>query len=186
MAVVATQLKRGLCIDFNGEKGIIVHLEHRTPGKGNALVMATVRSFQTGKTKDIRFASSDKVEVVSAERQNLEFNYSDLSGCHFMDPETFEMVTLPADMLEPYQGLLIENLPCVVFFVDGKAVTVELASSVDLKVVQAPEGLKGDTANNPTKTVRLETGLEVQAPLFVKEGDVLKINTETKKYMSRV
>lgn len=186
MAVVATQLKRGQCIDFNGEKGIVTHIEHRTPGKGNALVMATVRSFQTGKTKDIRFASSDKVEVVSAERQKLEFNYSDHEGCHFMDPATYEMVTLNAEMVANYEGLLIENLPCEVLFLDGKAITVELAASVDLKVVEAPEGLKGDTANNPTKAVKLETGLEVQAPLFIKEGDVLRINTETKKYMSRV
>jgi elongation factor P len=186
MAVVATQLRKGECIDFNGEKGIVTHIEHRTPGKGNALIMATVRSFRSGKTKDIRFASSDKVEVLSAERQTLEFNYSDHEGCHFMDPGTYEMVVLNEDMLKDYDGLLIENLPCEVFFVEGRAVTVELPSSVDLKVVEAPEGRKGDTANNPTKAVKLETGLEVQAPLFIKEGDVLRINTETKKYMSRV
>ena len=82
--------------------------------------------------------------------------------------------------------MLIENLPCHVFVVEGQPVSVELPSSVDLKVVDAPEGRKGDTANNPTKTVQLESGLEVQAPLFIKEGDVLRINTETKKYMSRV
>lgn len=186
MAVVATQLKRGECIEFNGERGIVTHIEHRTPGKGNALIMATVRSFRTGKTKDIRFASSDKVDVVSAERQALEFNYSDQEGCHFMDPDTFEMVVVNAALVSEYEGLLIENLPCHVFVVEGQPVSVELPSSVDLKVVDAPEGRKGDTANNPTKTVQLESGLEVQAPLFIKEGDVLRINTETKKYMSRV
>lgn len=186
MAIVATQLKRGHCIDVNGEKGMITNVEHRTPGKGNALIMATVRSFQSGKSKDVRFASSDKVEVLSAERQTLEFNYSDQTGSHFMDPNTYEMTTLSPELLKDYDGLLIENLTCEVFFVDDRPVSVELPSSVDLRVVESPEGKKGDTANNPTKTVQLETGLEVQAPLFVKEGDVLRINTETKKYMSRV
>ncbi|MEM0968008.1 MAG: elongation factor P [Verrucomicrobiota bacterium] len=186
MAVVATQLKRGQCIDYKGEKGIVMHLEHRTPGKGNALIMATIRSFQSGKTKDIRFASGDKVEVVNADRQKLEFNYDDQEGYHFMDPNTYEMITLNADLLADYEGLLIENLVCEILFLEGKAVSIELPSSVDLKVIQAAEGLRGDTANNPTKPAKLETGLEIQVPLFVKEGDVLKVSTETKKYMSRV
>lgn len=185
MAVVATQLKKGQCIEVNGEKGIVTRVEHRTPGKGNALVMATVRSFQSGKTKDIRFASSDKVEVLSAELQTLEFSYSDQSGCHFMNPGTFEMITLNASLLRDFQGLLVENLACEVFFIEGAAVSVELPASVDLKVVEVAASAKNDLAN-PTKTVKLETGLEVQAPLFVKEEDVLRISTETKKYLSRV
>jgi len=186
MAVVATQLKRGQCIDYKGEKAIVMHIEHRTPGKGNALIMATVRSFQSGKTKDIRFASGDKVEIVNADRQKLEFNYQDQEGYHFMDPNTYDMVTLQPEMLADYEGLITENLPCEVLFLDGKAVSVELPSSVDLEVVRAPEGIKGDTANNPTKVVELETGLEVQVPLFIKEGDVLRISTDEKKYVSRV
>jgi elongation factor P len=186
MAVVATQLKRGHCIEYKGEQGVVVHLEHRTPGKGNALVMATVRSFATGKTKDIRFASSDKVDVLSMERQTLEFNYEDQEGFHFMNPTTFEMVTVSPALLEDSRQLLTENLACDLLLVEDKIVSVELPASVELKVVEAAEGMKGDTANNPTKPAKLETGLEVQVPLFVKEGDVLKISTETKKYLSRV
>ena len=162
------------------------HLEHRTPGKGNALIMATIRSFQTGKTKDIRFASGDKVEIVNTDRQKLEFSYNDQSGYHFMDLNTYETITFDASMVEGKEQLLIENLECEVLFLDGVAVEIELPPNVELKVVEAAEGLKGDTANNPTKPAKLETGLEVQVPLFVKEGDVLKVSTEDKKYVSRV
>ncbi|MBU6300146.1 MAG: elongation factor P [Verrucomicrobia bacterium] len=185
MAVVATQLKKGQCIEYKGEQGLVIGLEHRTPGKGNALVMATIRSFASGRTKDIRFASSDKVDVLSLERVTLEFNYADAEGFHFMDPNTFEMTTLSPALLEGNEQLLTENLACDILYVEDKPVSVELPSSVELKVVEAAEGMKGDTANNPTKPAKLETGLEVQVPLFVKEGDVLKISTETKKYMSR-
>ncbi|MEM1293975.1 MAG: elongation factor P [Verrucomicrobiota bacterium] len=186
MAIVATNLKKGQCIDYKGEKGVVLNLEHRTPGKGNALIMATVRSFASGKTKDIRFASGDKVELVNADRQKLEFNYNDQEGYHFMDANTYEMVTLDASLLEGSELLLTENLECEVLFLDGTAVSVELPPSVELKVIEAAEGLKGDTANNPSKPAKVETGLEIQVPLFVKEGDVLKINTEDKKYVGRL
>ncbi len=186
MAIVATNLKRGQCISYKGETGVVLHIEHRTPGKGNALIMATIRSFQSGKTKDIRFASGDKVDVVNADRQKLEFSYNDQEGYHFMDPNTYETVTLQEDLLEGSTQYLKENLQVEVLFLEGKAVSVELPPSVDLKVTQAAEGLKGDTANNPTKPATLETGVEVQVPLFIKEGDMLRISTETGKYMSRV
>lgn len=186
MAIVATNLRKGQCIEYKGEKGLVLHLEHRTPGKGNALIMATVRSFSTGKTKDIRFASGDKVDIVNADRQKLEFNYNDQEGYHFMDPNTYEMVTLNAELLEGSELLLTENLPCEVLFLDAIPVTVELPASVELEVTEAAEGLKGDTANNPTKPAKLQTGLEIQVPLFVKEGDIVKVNTEDKKYVGRV
>ncbi|MFT5468307.1 MAG: elongation factor P [Verrucomicrobiales bacterium] len=185
MAIVATKLNKGQCIEYKGEKGIVMHIEHRTPGKGNALIMATIRSFQTGKTKDIRFASGEKVDIVNTERQKLEFSYHDQEGYHFMDA-SFDTITFQPAMLEGSEDLLKETMEVEVLFLDGKAMTIELPASVDLEVTEAAEGLKGDTANNPTKPATLETGLEVQVPLFVKPGDVLRINTETKKYMSRV
>ena len=186
MAVVATNLRKGQCIEYKGEQGVVKHIEHRTPGKGNALIMATIRSLQTGKTKDIRFASGEKVEIVNMDRQKLEYSYNDQEGYHFMDPNTYESTALQPEMLEGMTDLLTENMEVEVMFIDGKAVSVELPSSVDLKVVEAAEGLKGDTANNPTKPAKVETGREVQVPLFVKEGDVIRISTETGKYMSRV
>ncbi len=185
MATVATNLKRGQCIKYNNEIGIVTGLEHRTPGKGNALVMATIRSFNSGKTKDIRFASSDKVEIVQSERQKLEFSYSDQTGYHFMDATTYDTVTFQEAFIEDSKDLLIDGLAVEVLFVDGKAVTIELPSNIELEVTESAPGVKGDTATAATKEAVLQTGLRIQVPLFVNPGDRIKVSSEDKKYVSR-
>jgi len=185
MAIVATNLKKGQCIKYEGDRGLVLNLEHRTPGKGNALIMATIRSFQTGKTKDIRFASSEKVDIVETDRQKLEFSYSDPSGYNFMDLTTYETIVLPEELIGDSKGFMKEGQEVEVLFLEGDAVSIALPASVVLKVVESSEGIKGDTANNPTKPAKLETGVTVQVPLFVKEGDDLKINTEDGSYVGR-
>lgn len=185
MAIVATQLKRGQCISYNNELGIVTGTEHRTPGKGNALVMATVRSFKTGKTKDIRFASSDKVEIVQSERQKLEYSYHDQVGYHFMDPATFDTVTFQEEFIEDSKDLLIDGITVEVLFVDGKAVTIELPSNIELEVTESAPGVKGDTATAATKEATLQTGLRIQVPLFINPGDRIRVSSEDKKYVSR-
>ena len=99
MAIVATNLKRGQCIQYEGERGVVLGLEHRTPGKGNALIAATIRSFKTGKTKTIRFASSEKVDIVDTDRQKLEFSYSEPGTYHFMDPTTYDTIGIDEDFV---------------------------------------------------------------------------------------
>ncbi len=185
MATVATNLKRGQCINYKGETGIVLGLEHRTPGKGNALIMATIRSFQTGKTKDIRFASSDKVEVVHSERQKLEFSYSDQVGYHFMDTTTYDTITLQKEFIGDNVLLLIDGLEVEVLQVDGKPVAIELPSNIELEVTESAPGVKGDTATAATKEATLETGLRVQVPLFVGPGDKIKVSSEDRKYVGR-
>ena len=185
MAIVATQLKRGQCISYNNELGIVTGTEHRTPGKGNALVMATVRSFKTGKTKDIRFASSDKVEIVQSERQKLEYSYHDQVGYHFMDPSTFDTVTFQEEFIEDSKDLLIDGITVEVLFVDGKAVTIELPSNIELEVTESAPGVKDDTATAATKEATLQTGLRIQVPLFINPGDRIRVSSEDKKYVSR-
>lgn len=186
MAIVATQLKKGQCIKYQGELGIVLGIEHRTPGKGNALIMATIRSFQSGKTKDIRFASGDKVDTVAAERQKLEYSYSDQTGHHFMDPQTYETVTLDGALMEDYQQMLTDGLEVEVLFIEGKAVSLDMPANVELTVTISPPGVKGDTANAATKEAEVETGLRLQVPLFINEGDRIKVDTRTGKYVSRV
>jgi elongation factor P len=185
MAVVATKLRRGQAIRVKGDTGIILELVHRTPGKGNALIMATVRSFGNGRTKDIRFTPGEKVEVLMIERLKLEFSYQDGSSFFFVDPESFETVELPATMLDEVKDLITENTVCEVIQLDGQAVSVELPATVDLKVTETAEGLRGDTVNNPQKPATLETGKVVQVPLFIKTGEVLSIDTRTGKYLGR-
>lgn len=185
MATVATNLKRGQCINYKGETGIVLGLEHRTPGKGNALIMATIRSFNSGKTKDIRFASSDKVEIVQSERQTLEFSYKDQAGYHFMDTTTYDTITFQEEFVDDAKDLLTDALEVEVLFVDGKAVTIELPSNVELEVTESAPGVKGDTATAATKEAVLETGLIVQVPLFIGPGDKIKVSSEDKKYAGR-
>jgi len=186
MAVVATQIKKGQCFQYNGEKLIVLDIDHRTPGKGNAIILVNCRSLQSGKTKTIRFASSDKVDIVTVDRQKLEYSYTDGTGYFFMNPETYDTIELHGDLLEDVKDLLTENLAIDVLFIEGRAMTVDPPPQVELEVTDSSEGIKGDTANNPQKPATLETGLEVQVPLFVKPGDRLKIDTRTKKYVSRV
>jgi len=184
-SIVATNVKRGQCIKYEGETGIVLNLDHRTPGKGNALIAATIRSFQSGKTKSIRFASSDKVEIVETDRQKLEFSYSDPSGYHFMDMNTYDTLTLDKELIGDNKDYLTEGMMTEILFIEGKPVTADVPAVVELTVTESSEGIKGDTANNPTKPAKLETGLIVQVPLFVKPGDKLKINTTDRSYSGR-
>ncbi len=185
MAIVATKLNRGQCIKYDGDMGVVLNIEHRTPGKGNALIAATIRSFQSGKTKTIRFSSSEKVEIVETDRQKLEFSYVDPSGFNFMDLNTYETITLPGELVGDSKNYMKEGQDVEVLFIEGSAVSLTLPITVELEVTESSEGIKGDTANNPTKPAVLQTGISVQVPLFIKPGDTLKINTADGSYVGR-
>ena len=185
MAIVATNLKRGQCIKYEGDRGVVLGLEHRTPGKGNALIAATIRSFNSGKTKTIRFASSEKVDIVETDRQKLEFSYAEPGMLHFMDMQTYETTGFTDDFVGDAKNFIKEGQEVEILFVEGNAVSIDLPSSVELEVTESSEGIKGDTANNPTKPATLETGVTIQVPLFVKPGDILKVSTEDCSYLGR-
>jgi len=185
MATVATNLKRGQCIKYEGDRGIVLGLEHRTPGKGNALIAATIRSFNTGKTKTIRFSSSEKVDIVDTERKKLEFSYSEPGTYHFMDMQTFETTSLDGAFVGDAKNFLTEGQEVEVLFIEDSAVSIDLPSTVELEITDSSEGIKGDTANNPTKPATLSTGLVVQVPLFCKPGDRIKVSTEESTYLGR-
>jgi len=185
MAIVATKLNKGQCIKYEGDMGVVLGIEHRTPGKGNALIAATIRSINSGNKKTIRFASSEKVEIVETQRQKLEYSYSDPSGAHFMDLVTYETITLNESLIEDVKDYLKDGQAVEILFIEGNPVTVSLPSVVELKITESSEGIKGDTANNPTKPATLETGVTVQVPLFVKPEDTVKINTEDGSYVGR-
>lgn len=163
----------------------MLDVQHRTPGNLRAFVQAIIRYINTGKSADVRFGSTDKVELVDVSRTQLEFSYKDNSGFHFMDPETYDTITLNENLLGEAKDYLVENLKVDVLYTEGRAVQVELPSSVQLKVVEAPEGLRGDTASNVTKPAILETGKSVNVPLFINEGELIKIDTRTGAYMGR-
>lgn len=181
----ANDLRKGQAIKYNGNTAIVLDVQHRTPGNLRAFVQAIIRYINTGKSADVRFGSTDKIELVDIHRNTLEFSYKDNSGYHFMDPSSYETVTLDEHLLADAKGYLVENLSVEVLHVEGKAVQVELPASVNLKVVEAPEGLRGDTASNVTKPAVLESGKTVNVPLFIREGETVKIDTRTGNYMGR-
>ncbi|MDQ6913447.1 MAG: elongation factor P [Verrucomicrobiota bacterium] len=181
----ANDLRKGQAIKYNGNVAIVLDVQHRTPGNLRAFVQAIIRYINTGKSADVRFGSTDKIELIDVSRDTLEFSYKDNSGYHFMNPETYETITLNDNLLGDAKEYLVENLKVEVLSTEGRPVQVELPSSVQLKVIEAPEGLRGDTASNVTKPAILETGKTVNVPLFIQEGETIKIDTRTGNYMGR-
>lgn len=181
----ANDLRKGMAIKYNGNTAIVLEVHHRTPGNLRAFVQAIIRYINTGKSADVRFGSTDKVELVDIERKQLEFSYKDRNGYHFMDSETFETITLHENLIGAAKDYLVENLSVQVLYAQGKPMQIELPASVSLKIVESPEGLRGDTASNVTKPAVLETGKTINVPLFIKEGEAVKIDTRTGNYMGR-
>jgi len=181
----ANDLRKGMCIRYNGNVAIVLEVMHRTPGNLRAFVQAIIRYIGTGKSADVRFGSTDKVETVDMQRTPLEFSYKDHQGYHFMDPQSYETISLNEDLLREAKDYLVENLKVDVLYVEGKAAQVELPSSVLLKVKESAEGVRGDSANNVLKPATLETGKIVNVPLFIREGETVKIDTRTGTYMGR-
>jgi len=181
----ANDLRRGMAISYNGDVAVVLDSQHRTPGNLRAFVQATLRSIRTGKSSDVRFSSTEKIEVVPLTTKKMEFSYKDAEDYVFSDPETYETVTLPPELVGGAKNYLIENATVTVTFVEDKAVQIELPPSVVLTVADAPDGIRGDSANNVQKPVLMETGISIQVPLFIKTGEKLKIDTRTGKYMER-
>ncbi|RYD79612.1 MAG: elongation factor P [Verrucomicrobiaceae bacterium] len=181
----ANDLRKGMCIRYNGNPAIVLEVMHRTPGNLRAFVQVIIRYIGTGKSADIRFGSTDKVDQIEVERKKLEFSYKDNTGFHFMDPESYETISFDADFIGDAKEYLVENLSVEVLYVEGKAANLELPSSVILTVTESAEGVRGDSANNVQKPATLETGKIINVPLFIKEGEKVKISTVTGDYMGR-
>jgi elongation factor P len=174
-----------MAISYNGDITVVLDCQHRTPGNLRAFVQATLRSIRTGKSSDVRFSSTERIEVVPLSTRRMEFSYKDGQDFVFTDPETFETTTLTPEFVGDTSNYLVENAPVTVTFVEEKAISIELPPSVVLLVKDAPEGVRGDSANNVMKPVTMETGIILQVPLFIKSGERIKIDTRTGKYMER-
>ena len=181
----ANDLRRGMAINYNGDICVVLDFQHRTPGNLRAFLQASLRSIRTGKSSDIRLSSTEKIEAVPMMTTKMEYSYKDGADYVFTDPENYETVTLAAELVGDAKNYLVENGEVTVTFVEEKAVTVEIPASVTLTVTDAPEGIRGDSANNVQKAVICETGITVQAPLFIKTGEKIRIDTRTGKYMER-
>jgi elongation factor P len=144
-----------------------------------------MRNLRYGKALDQRFASTDTIEVLPTDRRTLEFSYADRDAYAFIDPTTFDQIELSAQTLGDLKNYLTAGVKVDVLFVDEKPLTVELPSAVNLKVIESADGIRGDTTSNVQKPAKLETGLMIQVPLFVKEGETVRVSTSDGSYMGR-
>jgi elongation factor P len=181
----ANDLRKGQVIKFNGEPHLVMETQHRTPGNLRAFVQVKMRNLRYGKSLEQRFNSPDPVEVLPTDRRTLEFSYADRDTYSFMDPETFETFELSAAMIGDAKYYLVANGKAEVLFINDSPVTIDLPSAVNLKIVESPEGVKGDTASNVQKPAKTETGLVVQVPLFIKEGEIIRVSTMDGSYLGR-
>ena len=183
--IASTQLRPGMVIKFNNELYSIFSVNHRTPGNLRGFVQAKMRNLRSGTMMEHRFSSEDKVEKAMLDEQEMEYLYDDGEYYYFMNTETYEQMHLMKDLLGDATQYLIPQLKVAVEFYEGKAISVELPATVDLMVVETEPGLKGATVSNVTKPAKMETGLMVQVPPFITEGEKIRVNTSDGSYQER-
>ncbi len=183
--ISATQLRPGMVIKFNNELYSIFSVTHRTPGNLRGFVQARMRSLRTGSMTEHRFSSEDRVEKALLEEHEMEYLYDDGEYFYFMNTETFDQMHLMKDLLGDATQFLTPQLHVKVEFYEGNPISVELPATVDLKVVETEPGLKGASVSNVTKPAKLETGLVVQVPPFITEGERIRVSTTEGTYQER-
>jgi elongation factor P len=186
MQYSTAEFRKGLKIELDGDPMVIVEFQHVKPGKGGAFVRTRLKSLISGRVLEKTFRSGEKVDVPDLEDKNMVYLYSDDSGYHFMDNETYEQMVMTKDHIGTALGYLKENVAIDVLFHNKKPIGVEIPSFMDLTVVETVPGIRGNTVSGATKPAKLETGATVQVPLFINEGDVIKVDTRTGDYIERV
>jgi elongation factor P len=179
--------RNGMVLDLDGVLWTITYFQHVKPGKGGAFVRTKLKNVLTGQVVDKTFRAGEKVTDVRLERRPVNYSYTDGQLYYFMDKETFEMIPISGDLIgEDQLQYLKENMECEGLVHDGKVIMVDLPDFVELEVTKTDPGVRGDTAQGGSKPATLETGAEVQVPLFVEEGDILRVDRREDKYLERV
>jgi elongation factor P len=178
-------MRPGMVIKYNNELYSVFSVNHRTPGNLRGFVQAKMRSLRTGSMTENRFSSEEKVEKAIMDEQEMEYLYDDGEYYYFMNTETYEQMHLMKDLLGDATSYLIPQLKVSVEFYEGKPISVELPATVDMLVVETEPGMRGATVSNVTKPAKLETGLVVQVPAFITEGEKIRVNTAEGTYQER-
>jgi elongation factor P len=186
MIVDTTEFRKGLRIIQDDEPFTIVEFQHVKPGKGGAFVRTRLKSLITGNVLDKTFRSGDKMEVPDVEEKQMQFLYKEGTQHHFMDEATYDQIFIEEENLGDAKNYLKDGMVITVLFYKGRTIGVDIQNFVTLTITQTEPGIKGDTAQNATKPAVLETGYTVQVPLFVEEGDKVKVDTRTGQYIERV
>jgi elongation factor P len=185
MQVSTAEFKKGLRIVFDGQPYAIVDFQHVKPGKGGAFVRTKLKHMKQGRVIDNTFRSGEKVELVDFEEKHMQYLYRD-DRYHFMDTESYEQVSLSADEVSDARDYLKENTEVDLLYIDGAPAAIELPNFVELAISKTDPGVRGDTAQGGSKPATLETGAIVHVPLFLNEGDVVRVDTRTGEYLGRV
>jgi elongation factor P len=183
--IASTQLRPGMVVKFNNELHSVFSMVHRTPGNLRGFVQAKMRNLRTGSMMEHRFSSEDKVERIALDEHEMEYMYDDGEYYYFMNTENFEQMHLTRDMLGDGVLYLIPQLRVTVEFYEGKPISVELPPSVEMTVMETEPGLKGSTVSNVTKPAKMDTGLVVQVPGFINQGERIRISTSGGTYQER-
>jgi len=184
--IPVSELRKGVTFEADGQLWRVLEYDHYKPGRGNAMIRTKLRNLRTGSTISRTFLSGERVQDVRLEHKTVQYLYNDGDYYHFMDTETYEQPALPADMLGDVIPYLKEGTTLELELYEGEPIGIELPITVDLRVVDAPPGYAGDTATSASKEVTLETGMKLQVPLFIKTNDVIRVDTRTGAYLTRV
>lgn len=183
--ISANELRKGTTFEWEGDVYQIVDFQHVKPGKGAAFVRAKIKSVLSGGTRDLTFNPNDKFQEARIDTKDMQYLYSDGELYYFMDPESYEQIPLELDIVEDAMVYLKENDTATVKFLQGKPFQVTAPNFVELEVVETEPGVRGDTATGATKPAKLETGATINVPLFINNGDIVKVDTRTNDYLSR-
>ena len=181
----ASELKKGMIIDDGGQLYVVTDVDHKTPGNLRAIYQLTLKHLLDGRVTNKRFNPSDSVTKVDLEAKKAQYLFHDHSGFHFMDMENYETIILGDDILSAIKDYLKENAEISLLYYGHDPVSAELPTSIDLKVVESAPGARGDTSGKATKPAKLETGLVINVPLFIEEGEVIKVDTRNGQYLGR-
>jgi elongation factor P len=180
-----TDVRKGKVLNYQGNPHLVLDVLHRTQGRQAGFMQVTMRNLSTGASTNTKIRTTDNVEIMHTDMVKLEFSYVDGDGYHFMDPESFEDIILEESLVEDAKDFLVETQAYSILHVDGRPISIDLPASIEMTVTESAEGVKGDTASNVQKPATLETGLTVQVPLFIKEGETIKVNTADRSYAGR-
>lgn len=184
--ITSNDFKTGMTIELEGEVYSIVDFQHVKPGRGSAFVRSKLRHLMSGKIVEKTFRAGEKVNRAHLEKREMQFLYSAEDMYYFMDTETFEQYTITKDQLNEKIDFLKENMTISILFYQGEEISIELPVFVELSVTETEPGVKGNTASGGSKPAKLETGLTVNVPFFISNGDVIKVDTRTGEYVERV
>ena len=183
--IYASDFRKGITFEINGEPHVVLDFQHVKPGKGAAFVRTKYKNILTGATREEAFNPDDKFPKAHIETKVMQYQYNDGELYYFMDGETYEQVTLQKDQVEDAMKYLRENDEATIKFYKGNAFLVEAPNFVNLQVVETEPGVKGNTATNVTKAATVETGAVIQVPIFIETGEVIQIDTRTGEYLGR-